>query len=94
MLHKVQRQDENQLRESLSPGHWPIKDRHSNDQNDEGRQGGWGRGTPWPTARGPGWRMAAAYKWHCHTMDAAFEPRDGAGLLSLNGRLWMLGGCK
>ena len=29
MLHKVQRQDENQLRESLSPGHWPIKDRHS-----------------------------------------------------------------
>ena len=44
--------------------------------------------------RGPGWRMAAAYKWHCHTMDAAFEPRDGAGLLSLNGRLWMLGGWK
>jgi len=29
VLHKVQRQDENQLRESLSPGHWPIKDRHS-----------------------------------------------------------------
>ena len=31
MLHKVQRQDENQLRESLSPGRWPIKDRHSYD---------------------------------------------------------------
>ena len=34
----------------------------------------------------------AAYEWHCLTMDAEFEPRDGAGLLSFKGRLWMLGG--
>ena len=58
-------------------------------RTEEREEGGWGG-----AHRGPGWRMAAAYKWHCHTMDAAFEPRDGAGLLSLNGRLWMLGGWK
>lgn len=34
----------------------------------------------------------AGYEWHCATTNAAFEPRDGAGLLSFKGRLWMLGG--
>ena len=33
-----------------------------------------------------------SYDWCCATMDAAFEPRDGAGLLSFRGRLWILGG--
>jgi hypothetical protein len=36
--------------------------------------------------------MSSAYEWRCATDDAAFEPRDGAGLLSFKGRLWLLGG--
>ena len=35
---------------------------------------------------------AMSYEWRCATMDAAFEPRDGAGLLSFRGKLWLLGG--
>ena len=37
-------------------------------------------------------RAMAAYEWRCATSDAAFEPRDGAGLLSFKGKLWLLGG--
>ena len=33
-----------------------------------------------------------AYEWTCLTEAAAFAPRDGAGLLSFGGRLWLLGG--
>ena len=32
------------------------------------------------------------YTWRCATMNAAFEPRDGAGMLSFRGKLWLLGG--
>lgn len=35
---------------------------------------------------------APAYQWHLVTDPAAFAPRDGAGLLSHRGRLWLLGG--
>ena len=55
MLHKVQRQDENQLRESLSPGHWPIKDRHSLSIADAARS----KGGSWPTM-GSGTLLALA----------------------------------
>lgn len=48
------------------------------------------RGPPFNRRGRPGCDMA--YEWHCATADAEFEPRDGAGLLSFNGRLWMLGG--
>ena len=48
-----------------------LKKRIARTKN-ERRVAGWGG-----AHRGPGWRMAAAYKWHRHTMDAAFEPRDG-----------------
>ncbi|MEA3402987.1 MAG: galactose oxidase [Armatimonadota bacterium] len=32
------------------------------------------------------------YEWTCLTDSAAFAARDGAGLLSFKGRLWLLGG--
>ena len=35
---------------------------------------------------------AEVYRWTEVTQQAAFAPRDGAGLLSFNGRLWLLGG--
>lgn len=33
-----------------------------------------------------------SYCWECVTDTAPFAPRDGAGLLSFHGRLWLLGG--
>ena len=33
-----------------------------------------------------------AYQWTSLTEQAAFAPRDGAGLLSFDGKLWLLGG--
>ena len=33
-----------------------------------------------------------AYEWKLVTMKAAWAPRDGAGLLSYQGKLWLLGG--
>lgn len=35
---------------------------------------------------------ADLYRWTCITPTAAFAPRDGAGALSFNGRMWLLGG--
>lgn len=35
---------------------------------------------------------AAPYEWLAVNCQAAFAPRDGAGLLSFRGRLWLLGG--
>lgn len=35
---------------------------------------------------------AAQYEWLAVNRQAAFAPRDGAGLLSFQGRLWLLGG--
>jgi hypothetical protein len=35
---------------------------------------------------------AAEYHWVKVTMKAAFAPRDGAGALSFQGRMWLLGG--
>ena len=32
------------------------------------------------------------YRWEQVTMNAAFAPRDGAGALTLNGRMYLLGG--
>lgn len=32
------------------------------------------------------------YRWHCVTQQAAFAARDGAGALSFNGKMWLLGG--
>ena len=32
------------------------------------------------------------YQWHCVTRNAAFAARDGAGALSFNGKMWLLGG--
>ena len=34
----------------------------------------------------------ARYRWTCVTEKAAFAGRDGAGALSFNGRMWLLGG--
>lgn len=34
----------------------------------------------------------ADYTWTCVTEQAAFAPRDGAGALTLNGSMWLLGG--
>ncbi len=34
----------------------------------------------------------ATYRWELVTDNAAFAPRDGAGLLSFQGRMWLLGG--
>ena len=31
------------------------------------------------------------YKWHCITERAPFAPRDGAGALVYDGRMWLLG---
>lgn len=36
--------------------------------------------------------MSNGTTWTCLTQEAAFAPRDGAGLLSFDGRLWLLGG--
>lgn len=33
-----------------------------------------------------------AYRWVNVTMQAAFAPRDGAGALTFNGKMWLLGG--
>src|SRR4051794_9030429 len=33
-----------------------------------------------------------AYEWRQITLKAPFAPRDGAGLLSYHGKLWLLGG--
>jgi len=35
---------------------------------------------------------AAHYEWLAISRQAVFAPRDGAGLLSFRGRLWLLGG--
>jgi hypothetical protein len=35
---------------------------------------------------------APAYVWEQITLNAAFAPRDGAGALSFEGRMWLLGG--
>ncbi len=35
---------------------------------------------------------AAEYEWSKVTMNAEFAPRDGAGALSYQGRMWLLGG--
>jgi hypothetical protein len=32
------------------------------------------------------------YTWHCVTQQAPFAPRDGAGALVYDGRMWLLGG--
>lgn len=32
------------------------------------------------------------YKWTCVTLNAPYAPRDGAGIVAMNGRMWMLGG--
>ena len=32
------------------------------------------------------------YQWACVTDEAAFAPRDGAGILAFGGRMWLLGG--
>ena len=32
------------------------------------------------------------YRWHCVTECAPFAPRDGAGALVYDGRMWLLGG--
>ena len=32
------------------------------------------------------------YRWRCATMNAPWRPRDGAGALSFDGGLWLLGG--
>jgi hypothetical protein len=37
-------------------------------------------------------KQGAKYRWVCVTMNAPFAPRDGAGLLSFNGKLWLIGG--
>ena len=36
--------------------------------------------------------MSDTYRWECMTMEAAFAPRDGAGILPHNGKMWLLGG--
>lgn len=36
--------------------------------------------------------MAAEYRWEKITMTAAFAPRDGAGALTFDGKMWLLGG--
>lgn len=33
-----------------------------------------------------------AYEWTCATLSAPWRPRDGAGMLSFEGKLWLLGG--
>ncbi len=36
--------------------------------------------------------MAAHYQWHCVSPHAAFPPRDGAGALVYQDRMWLIGG--
>src|ERR671933_391275 len=37
-------------------------------------------------------REVPEYEWKRVTAKAAFAPRDGAGALTFNGRMWLLGG--
>jgi hypothetical protein len=36
--------------------------------------------------------MAAPYRWELVTLTAPFAPRDGAGALTYDGKMWLLGG--
>ncbi len=36
--------------------------------------------------------MKTEYNWEKVTMQAAFAPRNGAGALTYQGRMWLLGG--
>ncbi len=45
-----------------------------------------------PLARAQTEAKAMPYHWELVTMTAPFAPRDGAGALTLDGRMWLLGG--